>query len=206
MSEPTSDQNPIFPVVRAIVLLVISACLFIVATPGIDGMNHKHLRSAQDVDKAKAQFPAVLVDVGKLVMDFERQVRAPIVRKLNVFERPLRLKQTWSLYGDGPTWVRRLEVWADNQIVYRTGDPQYEWMASVLDSRRIRPVVESVAKKTTPRNRKGLGRLIIRQARADFPEVELVEIWAVRGRFPGTNSKRHHGQRAAAPDWKLEDI
>jgi hypothetical protein len=99
-----------------------------------------------------------------------------------------------------------LEIRIDGVIVYRTLDPQLTWLEPILRNRRIRPVVESMTSKPKARNRTGLARLIVTQARNDFPKVRQVEIISLYGQRPGKKLRSHHRMVAGEPEWTLQDV
>jgi hypothetical protein len=133
-----------------------------------------------------------------------RELRLPLVAKVGWPQKVFRIRQSWHLYRDGPSMVRRMEVRVDGELLYRSEDPDHRWQTARLDNRRVRPMVETTAMKAKARNAAGLTRYIRDLARADHPDAQAVEIVFTSGRFPGVNAKAHHGWVARAPDWKLE--
>jgi len=133
-----------------------------------------------------------------------QRIREPIIAPIRGIQPVFRVAQSWHLYRDGPRPIRRMEVWVDTALVYRTGDPEYDWREGVFRNRRIRPMAESLVVRKKARNRLGIGRLIVQLATQDFPDASRVEIrsvWARRGKTPAV----HHSMTATGPDWALED-
>ena len=188
---------------KAIILAAVHLILLVVAAPGISFLKPNLLRT----DKAKAEFredygPG-LEKVASAVADLRRAQR-PAAKALGGFQPVFRIRQSWHLYRDGPSTIRRMEVRVDGVPVYRTLDPTLRWSERIFRNRRIRPMAETLVKKPRAKNRAGLGRYIVDRARADFPDAEIIEIrslWAKRGR----EAKTHHRMVASAPSWTLED-
>ena len=188
---------------KAIILAAVHLILLVVAAPGISFLKPNLLRT----DKAKAEFREEygpgLEKVASAVADLRRAQR-PVAKALGGFQPVFRIRQSWHLYRDGPSTIRRMEVRVDGVPVYRTLDPTLRWSERIFRNRRIRPMAETLVKKPRAKNRAGLGRYIVDRARADFPDAEIVEIrslWAKRGR----EAKTHHRMVASAPGWTLED-
>ena len=196
--------------IRATILAVVYALFFILATPGLDGAPTGFLKTDASVQKLSETVPRPVVSVLKVLTDINRKVRKPLVKKLTPLQRPLRIEQTWRLYGDGPALVHRMEVWVDDEVVYRSEDADLDWEESTLRQRRLRPMPATVAvrcrRKNQPVNRHGLSRLITNRARKDFPDAERVEVRIVSGRYPDEELKPTHGYRRQAPEWELEDV
>jgi hypothetical protein len=99
-----------------------------------------------------------------------------------------------------------MEIHVDDQVVYRTMDPDANWLEPVLRNRRVRPMAESLVKKAKAANRIGLSRFIVERARADYPDAQRIEIRSLTGRRPGKRLRVHHSMVATAPDWDIEDV
>lgn len=186
---------------RASFALLAHAVVWILATPGIDflGINDYRTPASQS---------ALIKDVGRVpaqllfgLAAFNRNIRIPLVDLLAPLQRPFRISQEWSLYRDGPAQYRTLEVWIDEELRFRTADPEHAWRASQLRNRRIRAMVESTAQKKNAPNWRGLSRFIVSSAREDFPDAQKVEMRAMVGPFPGTELKLSHSVTASAPGW-----
>lgn len=189
--------------VRAILIPLAALILFWLAMPGVSFVPYGHLAS----DKSRAAhytrwgepWTSLNVAAGHL-----QRIRMPIAKRIGGFQPIFRISQSWHLYRDGPSTIRRMEIWVDDELRYRTEDNQYDWRESTFRNRRIRPMAETMVSIPKARNRLGLGRAIVTAARDDFPNAQSVEIrstWARRGK-PATV---HHYMTAHAPDWNLED-
>lgn len=206
-----------YQALRAAALLVVYGVTFVLATPGLDvGMQPSE--SDQAVEALEERGPdRGLLSVGP-VARLDREVRQPIVRLLKPLERPLRIAQSWALYGDGAGDVRRLEVWVGKKgerLVYRTGDPDYTWRADLIGSRRLRPLIEGAGHKPASPNIAGLVRLLGRRAADDFGVDTIVLTYRVApwpvapvpegGVHPaslaGGGLSVAHRLVAKAPDW-----
>ena len=187
--------------VRALVLLLVYAAMLVLATPGLDFVGVQDLSTERQVDLLREQAPEPVVQLLVGIAEFNRNYRRPLVEFLEPIQKPFRIAQTWNLYRDGPGKVRRLEIRVDGEAVYRSGDDDLDWLSPQLESRRIRPVAETTVRLRQSRNWWGLTRLVVQEARRDFPETEEVVLVALSGAFPGENLQEKHRIVAAAPDW-----
>jgi hypothetical protein len=196
--------------IRAGILAVIYALFFVLATPGLDGSPRNFLKTEEQEQKLAESIPSAAVSVLKVFADFNREVRRPVVKWLTPIQRPLRIEQTWRLYGDGPRLVHRMEIRVDEEVVYRSGDPDLDWERGTWRFRRVRPMPATLAdhcrKRDQPVNRIGFSRLVTQRALEDFPEAERVEVRILSGRFPDPELKPTHGLVREAPDWELVDV
>lgn len=189
--------------VRAVLVPLAAAILFWVAMPGVSFVAPGHLSNTKSRAKFEKRWGEPWTTINATAGQLER-VRDPIAKTIGAFQPVFRISQSWHLYRDGPSRTRRMEVWVDGALQYRSGDPEYAWRAPVFQNRRIRPMAESLVIRPGAKNRIGLGRAIVNYAQADFPGIERIEIrstWARRNR-PATV---HHTMTAAAPDWALVD-
>lgn len=115
--------------------------------------------------------------------------------------RTFRVSQTWFLYRDGPDNVHRLEVYADDALVYSSGDDDPAWLAGPLGDRRVRPVVESTCKQSQPGNWAGLVRYVTARVRDERPTTHRVELQCTVGPFPGVAVTTQRAYAAEAPGW-----
>ena len=188
---------------KAIIITVVYLVLLIVAAPGLSFLKPGLLRT----DKAKATYRAehgVLATTLVSAAGNLRRTQEPLAKALGGFQPIFRVRQSWHLYRDGPSTIRRMEIRVDGVPVYRTMDDHLRWAEPIFRNRRIRPMAETLVKKPRAKNRAGLGRYIVARARADFPAAQVVEIrslWSKRGGEP----KTHHRMVASAPEWTLED-
>ncbi|MEQ1503324.1 MAG: hypothetical protein ABMB14_13890 [Myxococcota bacterium] len=67
-----------------------------------------------------------------------------LVAVLEPLQRPLRIAQSWNLYGRGPKKVKRFELAVDGVVRYRSNDPEAAFLAPLLRYRRIRPIVTAL--------------------------------------------------------------
>ena len=195
---------------RAVILAAVYAIFFVLATPGLDGAPPGFMRSEQSIARVSRDTPAFALPLLKFLGTVNAELRRPVVKFLTPLQRPLRLEQTWRLYGDGPELVRKMEIHIDDEVVYRSGDSDLDWEESVWRQRRLRPVPATLAdhcrKRKQPLNREGLSRLVMERALRDYPEAQRVEIRILSGRFPGMDLMPSHGVVRAAPDWEMVDL
>ncbi len=191
-------------VFRAICILLAHLILLGLATPGLDLLPRQYLRSEQAQQRMKAKYGATQTAIAVAAADLNRK-RFWIEDTAGKIQPIFRIAQSWHLYRDGPTAIRKLEIQVDGVPVYRTNDPKLDWLALILRNRRIRPVTETTVAKAKAGNRFGLGRLIVERAKADFPRVRRVDIVSLGGIRPGDNLKARHRMVATAPNWSLED-
>lgn len=202
MSAPHPSRYDI-PHVRAASILALWALLALLGTPGLDFLGEGTLSSAADQEMWRKRSVEPWTTAGLLLTKVNREVREPVVDKLAPLQRPFRVSQEWSLYRDGPSKVRRLEVRLDGELVHRSADPAHPWLADVLRNRRIRPVVESTCTSTRGANWRGLGRLVVERARADRPGLKKVELTCTVAEFPGHDATVHHRYVATDPSWTV---
>jgi len=189
---------------RAIAVLAVGALMFAMATPALDSLDRKQLRSEEDREEMR-QHQGTWAEVKIALADFNRAVRLPVTRRVERFQRPLRIRQAWSLYTKGPSSVYRLEIRVDGELRYRSNDPEYDWLRPQLTFRRVRPIVkEAVVTVEKARNWRGLTRFVVDRARAENPQVRIVELTATKASFPGPipEGETTHTYYAEAPSWK----
>ena len=191
-------------VFRAICILVAHLILLGLGTPGLDLLPRQYLRSEKAQARMEAKYGATQTAIAVVAADLNRK-RFWIEDTAGKIQPVFRIAQSWHLYRDGPTAIRKLEVQVDGVPVYRTNDANLDWLAPILRNRRIRPVTETTVAKAKAGNRLGLGRLIVERAKADFPRVRRIDIVSLAGQRPGENLQPRHRMVATAPDWKLED-
>jgi hypothetical protein len=197
-------------VIRAFVLAGVYGVWLIFATPGVDGLPSGFLRTEKSFEKLAEKVPRPAVSMLKGISDLNRDYRKPLVKWLTPLQRPLRIEQTWRLYGDGPSSVHRVEIEVDGTVIYRTGDADLDWEDGTWLFRRLRPVPATVVarcrKKNQPVNRVGLSRLVMERALEDFPDAQRVEMRVLAGAFPGDDLKPTHALLRQAPEWAHEDV
>ena len=186
---------------RAALVLIVMAVLLIVGTPGLDHLGWR--LTSKEKARLNKRFGPGVASAAEHMMAFNKATREPMAKKLGKFQPVFRIRQSWNLYRDGPHNIHRLEVRVDGKPVYRTKDPDLDWLAPQLSNRRMRPVVESTTKKFKSANWRGLSRYVVAQARKSWPEASRVELVALRGKRPGKNMRPTHKIVSTAPDWTL---
>jgi hypothetical protein len=181
---------------RAALVLAVGAAMFVLATPFLDQMGEDWLVS----EAARAEMRREpLGGLSVAAADLNRAVRLPLVEWLAPLQRPLRIAQSWSLYGTGPNKVKRFEVWADGRLVYRSHDPSARWLASTLRYRRIRPIVAALCGKRSKSDEQ-LVRYIGKRAERELGAREIVALCTVSP-WPGTQPREFVRFEAEAPRW-----
>ncbi len=188
---------------KPIVLLLVYTTLLLVGTPGLDFLKRESF-SEQQLNRFRDRYGSVLTGIGIGFNEFNIQVRHPIVKRIGSFQTVFRIRQAWHLYRDGSHATRRLNIRVDDQLVYRTNDPDFNWLEPQLRSRRLRPMVEMTTKNFKSANWLGLSRYVVEQARERWPEARRVELLARSGKRPGTKMKTTHRITARAPNWTPE--
>ena len=189
-------------VFRALSIAAAYLALLVLGMPGLDFLPPSYLKAEHARERMSIRHGPFLTELAVLAGDLNR-VRLNAEKTLGKIQPVFRIAQSWHLFRDGPGPIRRLEIQVDRVPVYRTLDPDLDWMEPVLRSRRIRPVVESMVSKPRAVNRWGLARLIVERARRDFPRVQRVEITALSGPRPGHDLERRHRLVAEAPEWTV---
>jgi hypothetical protein len=191
---------------RAILLALTWAALFVLATPGMDAIDPKKLRSERGQRRIERRYGATVAQLAGDLAWAQVELRRPVERLLNPIQRPLRISQEWALYGDGPDVVRRMEIRLDGALRHRSGDPRYTWLNEQLRCRRLRPMVESAVRKDDATNRVGLASYVAERAWEDFPGTRVVELVASASPYPGDQPRYTHALRVTGPGQKPEDI
>jgi len=187
---------------RAALILMLWGALLLLGTPGLDFLDASSLRSSAEKAEFRAHYPSPWAGLGIAVAEANREWRLPVVAAITPLQRPFRVSQEWFLYRDGPAKVRRLEVRVDGELLHRSADPAYPWLADVLRNRRIRPVVESTCGAEEGPNWRGLVRLVVARARLERPDARAVELRCTVAPFPGTDVTVHRRYVAEAPEWQ----
>jgi len=177
--------------------------MLILGTPGLDYMGMHRYRSDTQRSTAIDELGPTLGPVAIGLADLNRKIRRPIIERIGDVQRVFRIRQSWHLYRNGPSKVRRMEIQVDGVPVFRSGDPDLDWQAGTLRNRRVRPVAESTTSKRKGRNRDGLYRHLLALARADFPAATHVDFRSLVGPFPGKKLSLHHRAWAEAPGWEI---
>lgn len=196
-------MTPLRPLdhVRAVAVLLAGFSMLMLGMPGLDLLGPKRFAPGSKERADILEEPWGRISVG--AADLNRAVREPIVAVLTPIQRPLRMAQSWGLYGGGPAKLRRLEIYVDGRLVFRSNDPEATWLEPALRYRRIRPVVDAHCmgkSKNTP----GLMTWIVRRAREDFPEATHLRLQCTEQKRGGDRSITVRMLRvAAAPDWRV---
>jgi len=183
-------------------LAVIYSGLFILATPGVDSLGIDRLTKADRQKLIREGAPVWLLDLGNDIGALRRRLLKP----LTPLQRPLRIEQSWGLYGQGTSRVRRMEIYLDEALVYRSGDSEHEWMEPMFRNRRLRPMVDTISRKPSAKNRDALMWLIATRAAAQHPQLSSIEVRFTIARFPGTGGRTAHAFYMAAPEWSPERL
>lgn len=187
---------------RAIAILLAYLFLLILGMPGLDFLPPGNLQSDRAQQVFQERHGAAMTHFAVAVSDLNR-LRLKAENTIGKIQPVFRIAQSWHLFRDGPHAVRKLEIQVDQVPIYRTLDPDLDWMGPVLRNRRIRPVVESFVGKPKAANRWGLAKLIVARARADFPKIQRVDIVSMSGPRPGDSLRRTVRFVAKAPQWNL---
>jgi hypothetical protein len=187
---------------RAVGVLAAGFVVLCLGTPGFDFMKRNDMRTTGDRAKLAQHAPEPVVQGVAGLYWLNRTVRLPIADRLEWIQKPVRGAQNWNLYRDGPSRVRRLEIWVDGELLYRSKDADHDWLEPQLTNRRVRPMVESTTMKTNSKNWRGLTRFIVHRALQDHPDAQHVELRCTAARFPGdAEPVVRHTIHADAPDW-----
>ncbi len=182
------------------VLAAVYLCLFILATPGIDSLGGLTAKDRQQA--LLAGVPEVMLDLYSAAV----RARRPALKRLTPLQRPLRIEQSWGLYGSGQTRVRKMEIWLDDALVYRSGDHEHDWLEPLFRNRRLRPMIDTVARKPNARNRDALMWLIADRAAEEHPGLSEIEVRFIVGRFPGSHMRVAHAFTMQPPSWSPERL
>ena len=197
MSSITADE--LHAQLRAAVVAFVAVTMLILGFPGLDGMTEKWMTDPGERAKAQRTLSGRLQVVAA---DTNRWVRLPVERALAPLQRPLRLAQSWSLYGSGPDRVVRGEVWVDGELWFRSGDPEHAWQSSFLRFRKIRPVLDTTCNGNSP-NARHLVAFLAARARRERPETREVMFRCTATRWPGNGEEKEKARwTTSAPDWE----
>lgn len=197
-----SEPRPIRQHVGAVLIVLMYAFMGIMGTPGMDYMNIDHYDEADEKTELLEQRP-FWGHVMIALYTVNRELRRPLMEHIKPLERPFRLAQDWNLYRDGPSRVRRLNIYVDGDLKHRSADNEHGWLDPQLRNRHIRPALENAARKPVIPNWPGIVRFLAERAQEDFPGCEEVRVESTWSRFPGNNPEFKHGYIARAPDWEV---
>lgn len=186
---------------RAALALLVHVIFWVLGTPGIDYLPSLHLNQSEVAKKVREDLGSA-AELAFAIDRLDRHLREPVVDLLEPLQRPFRISQEWSLYRDGPSQYRLLEIYLDGDLRFRTADPRHAWLAPQLRNRHVRPVVESTAMKRGSPNWRGLARYVVEQARAQGLVQQQVQLRALGGPFPGRKLTTTHTILATAPLWE----
>lgn len=186
---------------RAAGVLMLYLFVGVLGTPGLDLVRVSTLSKPADREAVRRRIGDVGLEVAELVVAFNREVRLPLADRLGELQRPFRISQNWSLYRDGPGKYWRLDIYVDGELRHRSLDPEHDWLAREIRSRKLRPMMEATVQEDHAPNAKGFVRLVGKMAERDFPGARHIELQALRGDWPGTTVEVHHALVADAPEW-----
>lgn len=186
---------------KALLILAAFAVPGILGTPGLDFQKWREFDAPDEQARARAQLGPLWGEVAIAIATFNGKVRHPVYTRIEGIQPPFRARQSWHLYRDGPSKVRRLEILVDGQLVHRSADPTYRWRDAQMRNRHMRPVLENVARKRDTPNWRGVMRWIVAEVRKDWPEAQVVKVVATSSPFPGTQPTESHFYLARAPEW-----
>ena len=167
--------------IRAAACLAVIVWMVILGFPGLDRLR------PQDYVGEKRQ---KLLDGGLagraelMVGDLDRLVRRPLAERLEWTQRVPRVSHSWHLYRDGPGAIRRLEIWVDDELWFRSQDAEHTWRKDQLTMRKFRPMVSTTASDPRAQNWRGMVRWVAREAAKDKPSLQEVRVQGVKSRFP----------------------
>lgn len=173
--------------VRAGAVLLAAVLMLVLGFPGLDLVNGDRYSTPASRKRVTERFPLGFVAVA--AADVNRMFRAPLVDVLKPLQRPLRISQSWGLYGAGPKRVQRLELAIDDNLVYRSQSGTETWMAATLRYRRLRPMVDALCSLDSAREEALLTWLAARAAE-DFPDSGSLEVRCTVAQFPDIEPAR----------------
>ena len=182
--------------IRGVAVLVVGLIMLVLGAPGVDGLDADSLTSPQQRERLRGTW------VGSLevtIADLNRWFRLPVVARLSPLQRPLRIAQSWALYGVGPNQSRRMEIRVDGRLVFRSGDADATWLAPALRYRRVRPMVVNTCMDDSERTPLLLNAIRNRAVR-DFG-AEEVTVRCTASPWPGDVEREVLSYAASAPDW-----
>jgi len=182
------------PHVRGALVAFTAFSMGILGFPGLDNKSVDWLQDPEDRQDAPLN--------ALLAADFQHHVRRPITSALSHLERPLRLAQSWNLYGVGPNRMVRFEVLVDDEPWFRAADPEHSYRKSFLRYRRIRPVVVNTCLDKS-RHSERLVELLVQDVRADAPDAREVVVRCTSTPWPGNgDGKEIVRWTAEGPTWE----
>ena len=188
---------------RALAVLTSGFLLLMLGFPGVSFMKSSKYKRPKERQEARERL-GPFAPVAFRLADFNRDVRMPFERKVGVVQRPFRVSQTFHLYRDGPQKVRRLEVWADDELLHRSAEQSPDFRLGQLRNRRFRPVVESNARKVDGPNAESMVAWLVDEVLDELPDTQRIEVRAVWASYPGDGDTwLHHGWYADAPHWTI---
>jgi len=196
-----SQPRPIYQHIGAVMVFLMYGFMGIMGTPGMDYMNSGHYDEPEEKADLLEAHPLTGYPVIALYA-VNREVRRPMMEYIKYLERPFRLAQDWNLYRDGPSRVRRLNIYVDGDLKHRSADNEHGWLDPQLRNRHIRPALENAARKSSIPNWPGIMRYLSDRAQEDFPGCTELRVESTWSRFPGTDPSFKHGYVASAPDWE----
>lgn len=192
------------PQLRAVLVLLVACTMVCLGLPGTDrlrvGSYHK-----PKLRRAVEQEAGPLAPLVMNLIWLNDTVRMPLRVRMRPVERLFRIKQSWGLYGGGPSIQRSLVIFIDDEQVFALQEQEDRWIGPLLTHRRMRALVETMVEKPEALNWNNVGPWIVRRAQEDFPEAREVRMEAV-WRSETAPPAIHHGRVARAPDWTLHPL
>lgn len=168
--------------VTAAVVMATIAWMILLGFPGLDRLNP---RDYQGERRERLLHRGAEGRAEVFLGDVDRLLRRPLADRLEWTQRLPRVSHSWHLYRDGPGKVRRLEIWVDDELWYRSQDDAHSWRDAHLTMRKFRPMVSTTASDPKAKNWRGMVRWAAREAYKDKPDLKEVRVVGTAVPFPG---------------------
>ncbi|MCO4746116.1 MAG: hypothetical protein KC912_15070 [Proteobacteria bacterium] len=177
-------------------MLAVIAWTIILGFPGLDRMKPSDYTGSHR-ERLLKQGAAGRAEVA--IGDFDRFVRRPMADRLEWTQRVPRVSHSWHLYRDGPSKVRRVEIWVDDELWFRSQDADHPWRRAQLTMRKFRPMVSTTASEPHAKNWKGMVRWAATEAYKDKPDLKEVRVVGTVAPFPSGEPARVKRTYVASP-------